>query len=130
MLLYFIGDSFAWFLVASIVYGLAGAFITGTVNALLYDTLIKLKRTSEFKKFNGKIVFYSHFFNALVLLAIPVVYEINVKLPFLIGAVFFYTTGAANISFINLSLGSVLILIVSGTLATSLGSNPIQRASN
>ena len=51
MLFYFIGNTFAWFLLASVMYGLAGAFITGTRNALLYDTLIKLKRTSEFKKF-------------------------------------------------------------------------------
>ena len=89
MLFYFIGDSFAWFLLASVMYGIAGAFITGTRNALLYDTLTKLNRASEFKKFNGKVLLYSHVVNALVLLAIPVIYTINAKLPFLIGIGFF-----------------------------------------
>lgn len=89
MLFYFIGDSFSWFLIASIMYGISGAFISGTRNALLYDTLSQLGRTSEFKKFNGKVLFYSHIVNAFVLLAIPFIYTINVKLPFLIGIGFF-----------------------------------------
>lgn len=89
MVFYFIGNSFALFLLASVMYGIAGAFITGTRNALLYDTLKKVDRTSEFKRFNGKILLYSHIVNALVLLAIPVVYSINAKLPFLIGIGFF-----------------------------------------
>jgi len=89
MLFYFIGDSFAWFLLASVMYGIAGAFISGTRNALLYDTLTKLNKASEFKKFNGKVLLYSHVANALVLLAIPVIYTFNVKLPFLIGVGFF-----------------------------------------
>ena len=34
MLFYFVGDSFSWFLLASVMYGIAGAFISGTRNAL------------------------------------------------------------------------------------------------
>ena len=92
MLFYFVGNSFEWFLLASVMYGIAGAFITGTRNALLYDTLIKLNRTSEFKKFNGRVLLYSHLVNALVLLAIPIIYVFNTKLPFLIGAGFFFVS--------------------------------------
>ncbi len=89
MLLYFLGDSFAYFLIASVAYGIAGAFISGTRESLLYDTLKKIKKASQFKKYNGRNLFYSHFFNALILLAIPVVYSYSHKLPFLIGIVFF-----------------------------------------
>jgi len=89
MFLYFIGNSFGYFLIASVTYGIAGAFITGTRNSFLYDTLSKLKRTSEFKKYNGRVMLYSHMLNALVLLIIPVVYVIDSKLPFLIGIFFF-----------------------------------------
>ncbi len=89
MFFYFVGDSFFWFLLASVMYGISGSFISGTRNALLYDTLRKLGRTSEFKKFNGKVLLYSHAVNALVLLPIPVMYIINPKLPFLIGIGFF-----------------------------------------
>lgn len=88
MFFYFIGDSFVWFLIASIMYGIAGAFITGTKNAFLYDTLKQIKRTKEFKKFNGKNILYSHIVNALVLLSIPAIYTIHHKLPFLIGIIF------------------------------------------
>ncbi len=89
MLLYFIGDSFVWFLLASVSFGLGGAFITGTRNALLYDTLKQLNKTTEFKKFNGRILLYSHLINALLLLATPYLYTLNTKLPFLISILFF-----------------------------------------
>ncbi|MBC8494850.1 MFS transporter [archaeon] len=89
MLLFFIGDGFVMFLLAAIAYGFSGTFITGTRAALLFDTLKKLKRTSEFKKYNGRLLFYSHFFNALILIPIPFIYSINEKLPFLIGIFFF-----------------------------------------
>lgn len=101
MFFYFIGNSFTWFLLASISYGIAGAFISGTRNALLYDTLTKLNRSSEFKKFNGKILLYSHTVNALVLLAIPVLYTFNTKLPFLIGIGFFLVSFVIAFSFIE-----------------------------
>jgi MFS family permease len=89
MLLYYIGNSFEYFLIASLLYGLSGAFISGTRNALLYDTLLKLGRVSEFKKFNGRQLLYSHSVNAVILLMIPLVYVIDPKLPFLIGILFF-----------------------------------------
>ncbi len=101
MLFYFIGNSFIWFLLASIMYGIGSAFITGTRNALLYDTLRKLKRTAEFKKFNGRVLLYSHVINALVLLAIPAIYIINVKLPFLIGIGFFIASLVTALFFIE-----------------------------
>ncbi|MDP2749441.1 MAG: MFS transporter [Nanoarchaeota archaeon] len=89
MLLYFFGNSFYFFLIASVAYGISGAFISGTRESLLYDTLKKLKKTAQFKKYNGRNLFYSHFFNALILLAIPVLYVYDQKLPFLIGILFF-----------------------------------------
>jgi MFS family permease len=89
MSFYFLGNSFWWYLIASICYGLGGAFISGTRGALMYDSLKEDGRTKLFKKYNGKMIFYSHIFNALVLLVIPVIYTFNVKLPFLIGIGFF-----------------------------------------
>ncbi|NQU98625.1 MFS transporter [Candidatus Woesearchaeota archaeon] len=89
MFFYFIGDSFYYFVVASFMYGLAGTFITGTRNALLYDTLLQTNDTSSFKKYNGRMLLYSHLVNALVLLVIPVIYTYNVKFPFLIGIAFY-----------------------------------------
>lgn len=89
MFILFVGNSFEIFLIAAVAYGFSGTFITGTRAALLFDTLKKLKRTVEFKKYNGRLLFYSHFFNALILIPIPFIYSINEKLPFLIGMFFF-----------------------------------------
>lgn len=89
MFFYFIGNSFVYFLIASVMYGIAGGFITGTRNALLYDSLTELNKASEFKKYNGRVLLYSHLINAGILLMIPVIYNYNSKLPFLIGITFF-----------------------------------------
>jgi MFS family permease len=101
MLLYFIGNSFPWFLMASITYGISGSFISGTRNALLYDSLKQLDRTSEFKKFNGKVLLYSHTINALILLAVPFIYTYNNKLPFLIGVGFFIASLITALYFVE-----------------------------
>ncbi len=101
MLFYFIGDSFVYFFIASVMYGISGAFITGTRPSLLYSTLEKLNKTHNFKKYNGKMLFYSHLFNALVLLLIPVLYTYNVKLPFLIGMLFFIGSFITALFFIE-----------------------------
>ncbi|MBW2993465.1 MFS transporter [Candidatus Woesearchaeota archaeon] len=101
MFFYYIGNSFSLFIVASIMYGLAGAFISGTRNALLYDTLSQLDRTSDFKKHNGRMLLFSHTFNAIVLLFIPVIYTYNTKLPFLIGIGFFLASLVTSLFFIE-----------------------------
>lgn len=89
MFLYFIGNSFVIFAIASGLFGLAMSFYTGTNSSILYDTLIDLKKESEFKKYNGRSVLYSNFFNGIFLLAIPLIYQFNIKLPFLIGTSFY-----------------------------------------
>ncbi|MDD3159723.1 MAG: MFS transporter [Candidatus ainarchaeum sp.] len=88
MFFYFIGTGLFEFIIASIFLGLWIAFESGTRDALLYDTLIELKRKDEYKKIYGKMILYSHIGNALILLPIPLLYSIDIKLPFLIGIVF------------------------------------------
>ena len=83
MFFYFLGNSFIYFLIASICYGASGAFISGTRNALMYDTLLEHNITRKFKKYIGRMIFISHLVSAVVLLLIPVVYSFNQKLPFL-----------------------------------------------
>lgn len=111
MLFYFIGDSFSWFLIASIMYGIGGAFITGTKSSMLYDTLKSIKKEDQFKKYNGKVLLYSHLVNAAVLLVIPVLYTFNVKLPFLIGMLFFVSAFIVSLFF-----AEPFVLVRSGTM--------------
>jgi len=101
MLFYFLGNSFIWFLLASLMYGIAGAFITGTRNSLLFESLAQLNRTQEFKKYTGKVMLYSHLVNAVLLLGVPLLYEYNNKLPFLIGIIFFVIAFVLSLFFVE-----------------------------
>jgi predicted MFS family arabinose efflux permease len=88
MVIYFFGNSFLEFAIASIFLGLWSASTSGTRSALLFDTLAELKRKHDYKQIYGKMILYSHIGNALILLAIPLIYSLDVKLPFLIGIIF------------------------------------------
>lgn len=88
MLLYWLGNSFWPFLIASVAYGVAGAFLSGSRQALMFDSLKAMKREREFKQRNGGMLLYSHLVNACVLLFIPWLYSLDAKLPFLIGIAF------------------------------------------
>lgn len=87
-ILYLFGTSFFEFLFASLFLGLWQAFSSGTRESMVFDTLKKLKRESEYKKVYGRLITYAHTTSAAVLLVIPVLYQINVNIPFLIGISF------------------------------------------
>ncbi|MCX6811590.1 MAG: MFS transporter [Candidatus Berkelbacteria bacterium] len=89
LLILLFSHSFAGFAVASLFYGIALGIGQGTQHAMLFDTLKALKREGEHKKFRGRLQFITKTFNALSILAIPVLYTLNVKLPFLIGFIFY-----------------------------------------
>jgi MFS family permease len=54
-LIYSFSDDFYGFLFAEIVLGIAQSFISGADSALLYDTLLQKKRSSEYTKYEGRI---------------------------------------------------------------------------
>lgn len=71
----------SWFII-----GLGAAFSDGATSALLYDTLVKLKRKDEFKKIQGKALFYVHMALGISALIGAYVYTINIRLPFVLVA--------------------------------------------
>lgn len=89
MLFLYFGEGFFPYLFAGICYGIAGGFLLGARETLLYDSLVEMKQTSQFKQYYGRMVLYSHIINALLLIAIPVLYVYDTKLPFLIAIVMF-----------------------------------------
>lgn len=84
-----LGNGFWWYLAAGAFYGFAGMFITGTRGALLYDTLKERGRQDEYARYRGRMITYAYIPNALVLLVVPLIYELHPKLPFGIMIVFF-----------------------------------------
>jgi len=58
MLIFGLGFNFYHFLIASLLWALAGAFISGADSAFVYDTLKDLNKEHLYKKVWGNIVFY------------------------------------------------------------------------
>jgi len=56
---------FWWFVAAEITMGLGGSFISGTDSALLYDSLIQLKRQDKYLKLEGRMYSVSTFSEAV-----------------------------------------------------------------
>ncbi len=50
-----LADGFWWFIAAEITMGLGGSFVSGTDSALLYDSLLQLKRQDRYLKLEGRM---------------------------------------------------------------------------
>jgi MFS family permease len=90
MLILLFGNSFGWFVTASLFYGIALGMGLGTQHSLLFDTLKALEKEDEHKKHRGRLRFAIKTFNALAILAIPLLYTYHIKIPFLIGFIFYF----------------------------------------
>lgn len=60
VVIYSLGTGFWHFLLAELVLGLGGALISGADVALLYDSLLQMKRTADFKKIQGRVDFLTN----------------------------------------------------------------------
>lgn len=60
-----ISYSFWWFVAAEILMGLGGSFISGTDSAMLYDTLLQLKREDAYLKLEGRMYSIATFSEAV-----------------------------------------------------------------
>jgi MFS family permease len=58
LFVYAFSHGFFGFAVAEIILGAAGSMRSGTDSALIYDTLIKLRRESEYNRFEGTAEFF------------------------------------------------------------------------
>lgn len=72
MFAFAVSTTFYYFLVAVILWAIAGVFISGADSAFIYDTLKDLKKEAQYKKVWGNIVFY---------------YSVGVSLASIIGGV-------------------------------------------
>lgn len=86
-LLFFSGNSFAVFLSAIIFSGIYASFVSGTDHALIYDTLLNLKREHDYKKVQSKIKGIYFLGRAINSIFVVSVFVIDFRLPFLIGAI-------------------------------------------
>jgi MFS family permease len=82
--IYSFSYSFAGFLAAELIIGFGSSFISGADSALLYDTLVKLKKTKSYTKFEGKLSSIGNFSEGIASIFGGFVALISLRTPFYI----------------------------------------------
>lgn len=101
-MLMYLGNTFEWFLIATVLYWVGGAFKSGADTSLFYERLLYLKKEKLHKKYLGNAVSISAAITILAALLAGVTYQIWWALPFIITAV-------------TIAIASGLILSFGGT---------------
>ena len=63
--IYIFADSFWYFLIAEIILGAGMSFISGSDSAMLYDSLVHLKKQNDYAKYEGRISAIGNFAEAI-----------------------------------------------------------------
>ena len=89
-LVYILSYGFWGFLGAEILWGIGMSFISGTNSAILYDTLLDLKKENKFKKYSGRITTMSSFSEGTAAILGGFLATISLRLPYEVTAVAFF----------------------------------------
>ncbi|MBT3538473.1 MFS transporter [Candidatus Woesearchaeota archaeon] len=81
---YSLSYSFLGFLIAEIVLGFGSSFISGTDSALMYDTLIEIKKEKKYKEIEGKAMMFRGFAEATAAIIGGLLAIVSLRLPFVI----------------------------------------------
>lgn len=79
---YSISSSFTGLLTAELLLGLGASFLSGTDSAMLYDTLIQLKRKKEYKKLEGRMGAITNFSEGIASILGGLLALISLRVPF------------------------------------------------
>ena len=84
-LVYVFSNNIAGILFASLLSALGYSFLYGSMQALIHDTLIVLKKENEYSKIASRAQALSLIGNAIFIGFVPLLYPIDRRLPFLLG---------------------------------------------
>ncbi|MFA4942797.1 MAG: MFS transporter [Patescibacteria group bacterium] len=82
---YIFYPSFVGGLIASIGFFAGYAFTSGTLQAFIHETLLALKREGEYSKIMGRAQSYGLMGNVILISLIPLSYQLDNRLPFILG---------------------------------------------
>lgn len=85
-LAYVAWPEFIGILLGSVGYFSGYAFISGTFEAFLHETLIELDREGEYNKIMGRSQTVGLLGNMVLIALVPLTYSVNPKIPFIAGA--------------------------------------------
>jgi len=86
-LIYVFAQDFSGFLIAELLLGLGSSFLSGTDSALLYDSLLELRREGEFTKLEGRLLAVGNFSEAAASLVGGALALVSLRLPFIVMAI-------------------------------------------
>ncbi len=81
-MVYSFSYGFIGFLIAELTLGLGSSFLSGTDSALIYDSLIQLKKEKDYKKIEGRLLSVGNFSEAIASFLGGFVALISLRTPF------------------------------------------------
>ncbi|MBI4440560.1 MFS transporter [Candidatus Woesearchaeota archaeon] len=85
--MYTFSYTFTGFLLSELTLGAGAAFVSGANTALIYDTLLQLKKQSSFKQVKGNLDFISSLSEAVASILGGLLAVISLRTPFLVEAI-------------------------------------------
>ncbi|HAU66468.1 MAG: Nitrate/nitrite transporter [Candidatus Uhrbacteria bacterium GW2011_GWF2_39_13] len=99
MIAFVLGTNFYYFLIATIFWALAGAFISGADSAFIYDTLKSLGKENSYKKVWGNTVFFYSIGISIASVVGGLLGGFNLRYPFLAMIPFYLLLILVSLSF-------------------------------
>jgi MFS family permease len=103
---YSLTSGFTYFLLAEIMLGIGQSFISGTDTALLYDTMIALKKEEKYLKIEGRMTSVGNFAEAISGIAGGLLAILSPRLPFICQACFALVAIPAALTLVEPKIGN------------------------
>ena len=92
LIIYSFSYGFVGFLFAEIIFGVGSSFISGADSALLYDSLVQIRREKEYKKMEGRVSSTENFSEGAASILGGFLAVISLRVPFYINAILIFFT--------------------------------------
>lgn len=114
-------DSFYWFLIAGLGFGLGDALLSGSLEALVFDTLKQNRKEHTFSEVNNKnsLIFNYSIFVAIILGGL--IFEKSYHLPSVLTGVSMAIAGIISLKFIEPDIDSEKFTLKNYLLQTKMG---------
>jgi MFS family permease len=106
--IYSLSHNFWAFMCAELILGTGQSFVSGTDSAMLYDTLLSLKRKKKYSAMEGRLSAIGNFSEAAAGILGGLLAVISLQLPYLIQACVYFISVPAAMLLINPPLHSAL----------------------
>ncbi len=108
---YSFSHSFSGFLIAELILGVGSSFISGSDSAMLYDSLLKMKKEKDYLKQESRVMSVGNFAEALAGIAGGSLALISLRTPFIFQSFIAFIAIPASILLVDPNQNSVKIKV-------------------